>query len=75
MITNMLSYNKRKGRECLKLYFIGIRLVVLRQLNNWKNHKFVMVHHYIKKSQKIPRKELEQARKNMEDYKERFGVR
>lgn len=34
-----------------------------------------MVHHYIKKSQKIPRKELEQARKNMEDYKERFGVR
>lgn len=39
----------------------------------WKDNKFVMVHHYIKKSKKAPKKEIEQARKNIKDYVERFG--
>lgn len=39
----------------------------------WKDNKFVMVHYYIKKSQKTPKKELEKARKNIQDYIERHG--
>lgn len=78
-MTALAEYGTRIGQPIVK--HIDGDLWELRPLKNrvfffyWKNNKFVMVHHYIKKSQKIPRKELEQARKNMEDYKERFGVR
>ena len=37
----------------------------------WKDDKFVLVHHYIKKSQKAPKKELDIARKKIKDYLER----
>lgn len=37
----------------------------------WKDDKFVLVHHYIKKSQKAPKKELDMARKKIKDYLER----
>ena len=32
---------------------------------------FLIVHYFIKKSQKTPRKELDKALKRLEDYKER----
>ena len=37
----------------------------------WKDNKFVLLHHYIKKSQKTPPKELAKAKSNMIDWKER----
>ena len=39
----------------------------------WKDNKFVMVHYYVKKSQKMPKRELEQARRNIKDYIESEG--
>ncbi len=32
---------------------------------------FVMLHHFVKKTQKTPRKEIEQAKRNRKDYIER----
>lgn len=49
----------------------------LRPLSNrifffyWKDDKFVLVHHYIKKSQKAPKKEIEKAKRNVKDWLER----
>lgn len=51
----------------------------LRPLNNriffifWKDNTFVLLHHYIKKSQKTPRKEIEQARLRQNDFIKREG--
>ena len=34
---------------------------------------FVLLHHFMKKSQKTPRREIEQAKANMQDYLERMN--
>lgn len=71
------EYGTRIGKPIVK--HIDGDLWELRPLSNrifffyWKDNKFVMVHHFVKKSQKTPKKELEQARKNMKDYLEREG--
>lgn len=36
------------------------------------NNKYILLHGFIKKSMKIPPKEIERARKYMEDYKRRY---
>lgn len=38
---------------------------------HWQDGKFVLLHHFIKKSQKTPVREIEQARSNMRDFLER----
>ena len=49
----------------------------LRPLKNrllyayYKDNKFIILHHFIKKTQKTPRKEIEQAKRNLQDYLER----
>ena len=51
----------------------------LRPLSNrifffyWKDDQFVLVHYYLKRSQKAPKKEIEKARRNIKDYLERCG--
>lgn len=73
----LAQYGTRIGKPIVK--HIDGNLWELRPLANrifffyWKDNKFVMVHHYIKKSKKAPKKELEQARKNIKDYIERSG--
>lgn len=53
----------------------------LRSLSNrifffyWKDDKYVILHHYIKKSRKTPRKEIRTALNNMRDFIERNGAR
>ena len=34
----------------------------------WKDNKFVLVHYYIKKSQKALKKEIKKAMKNIKDW-------
>lgn len=34
----------------------------------WKNKAFVLLHHFMKKSRKTPKREIEQARRNMLDH-------
>jgi len=37
----------------------------------WQDNKFILLHHFVKKTNKTPQREIEQAQRNMEDYKER----
>lgn len=73
----LAEYGTRIGKPIVK--HIDGNLWELRPLSNkifffyWKDNKFVMVHYYIKKSQRAPKKELERARKNVKDYIERNG--
>ena len=49
----------------------------LRPLGNrifffyWKDNKFVLLHHFIKKTQKTPPKEISKAKSNLKDFLER----
>jgi phage-related protein len=37
----------------------------------WRDDKFILLHHFIKKTRKTPPKEIEQATQNMKDFLER----
>lgn len=49
----------------------------LRPLKNrflyayYKDNRFVILHHFVKKTQKTPKHEIEQAKRNLKDYLER----
>lgn len=36
-----------------------------------KDNKFIILHHFIKKTQKTPKREIEQVKRNLQDYLER----
>lgn len=40
----------------------------------WVNGAFILLHCFMKKTQKTPERELEQAKRNLADFKEREGV-
>jgi phage-related protein len=37
----------------------------------WDGEGFILLHHFIKKTQKTPQKEIDQAKRNLADHKER----
>lgn len=37
----------------------------------WQGDTFILLHHFIKKTQKTPPKEIEQAKRNLKDFLER----
>ena len=37
----------------------------------WDGRKFILLHHFVKKTQKTPRREIEQAMRNLEDHRKR----
>lgn len=37
----------------------------------WDGKNFILLHHFVKKTQKTPRKEIEKAKKEFSDIKER----
>jgi phage-related protein len=39
----------------------------------WINGSFILLHHFTKKTQKTPQKEIEQAKRNLADFIERSG--
>ena len=39
----------------------------------WKDNKYVLLHHFIKKTNKTPQREIETARAKMKDFIERHG--
>ena len=39
----------------------------------WDNNKFILLHQFMKKTQKTPLKEIENAKRKLEDYKRRSG--
>lgn len=72
------KYGTRVGNPIVK--HIEGNLWELRPLSNrifffyWQDNKFVLLHHFIKKSQKTPPKEIEQARNKLKDFIERNDV-
>ena len=40
----------------------------------WKDDIFILLHHFVKKTQKTPIKEIEQAQRNLKDFIERYGI-
>ena len=43
-----------------RIFFVG-----------WYNNSFILLHHYMKKTQKTPAREIHKAKKELEDLKER----
>lgn len=39
----------------------------------WDNNKFILLHQFMKRTQKTPLKEIEEAKRNLCDYKKRSG--
>jgi len=71
------QYGTRIGQPIVK--HIDGSIWELRPLANrifffyWKDNKFVLLHHFIKKTQKTPPREIEAARVKMKDFIERQG--
>ena len=72
------QYGTRIGEPVVK--HIEGSIWELRPLTNrifffyWKDNRFVLLHHFIKKTQKTPPREIQQARTKMNDFIERNGV-
>ena len=71
------KYGTRIGQPVVK--HIDGSLWELRPLANrifffyWKDNKFVLLHHFIKKTRKTPPREIETARVKLKDFIERYG--
>jgi phage-related protein len=71
------QYGTRIGEPVVK--HINGPIWEIRPLRNrifffyWKDNTFVMLHHFIKKTNKTPTGEIEHAKAKMKDYIERFG--
>jgi len=71
------KYGTRIGEPVVK--HIDGSIWELRPLANrifffyWKDNKFVLLHHFVKKTKKTPPREIEQARTKMIDFIERYG--
>lgn len=69
------KYGTRIGKPFVK--HVEGDLWELRPLKNrifffyWKDNRYVLLHHFIKKTQKTPKKEIEKAKSNLKDYLER----
>ena len=69
------KYGTRLGEPFVK--HIEEDIWELRPLRNrilffyWKDNKFVLLHHFVKQTQKTPRREIEAALRKKQDYVER----
>ena len=71
----LAKYGTRIGKPYVK--HIDGEIWELRPLGNrifffyYKDNKFVLLHHFIKKTQKTPPKEIEKAKSNLKNFIER----
>ena len=63
-------YVKHLDGEILELRPLRNRLLIAA----WNGSGFIILHHFIKKTQKTPRREIEQAKRNLADYRERSDL-
>lgn len=72
----ILSMNGTRAGEPYVKHIEG-NLWELRPLNNrifffgWNGDRFILLHQFIKKTQKTPQREIDQAKRNMRDFLER----
>ena len=62
-----VPYVKHIDGEIWELRPLGNRIFFFY----WKDNKFVLLHHFIKKTQKTPPIEIAKAQNNLKDFKER----
>jgi phage-related protein len=60
-------YAKRLSGEIWELRPIRERVLFAA----WDGNKFILLHHFTKKTQKTPQREIDQAKQNLADYRER----
>ena len=76
-IRSLENYGTRVGEPTVK--HISGDIWELRPLAHriffflWRDNKFILLHHFVKKTNKTPPKEIKQAERNMKDHKERNG--
>ena len=76
-IRSLEDYGTRAGEPAVK--HIGGDLWELRPMAHrifffyWQDNKFILLHHFVKKTNKTPQREIKQAERNMRDFMERNG--
>lgn len=81
-LTKILTYIKELEKHGTRLGYPFVRhiegdLWELRPLSTrvfffyWKDNKFILLHHFEKKTKKTPPKEIKRALREMKDWKER----
>lgn len=63
------TYSKHLDGEIWELRPINDRILFA----GWVDGSFVLLHSFVKKTQKTPKREIEQAKRELADYKEREG--
>ncbi|MDR2610344.1 MAG: type II toxin-antitoxin system RelE/ParE family toxin [Clostridiales Family XIII bacterium] len=77
-IGQLQTYGIAAGEPAMK-HIKGTEIWELRPTNDriffayWKDNVFVLLSHFIKKSQRTPRREIERAERNRKDFLERYG--
>jgi phage-related protein len=62
-------YMKHLGGEIWELRPIRDRIL----FTAWRGSKFLLLHHFVKKTRKTPKQEIEQAKRNLADFIMRSG--
>lgn len=85
ILYDVIFYEDKNGRKEIEEHLLKLRekadgeIWELRPLNNrilyayYEDNKFILLHHFIKTTRKTPKRELEQAIRNLKDYQERNG--
>lgn len=74
-----IEYLSREGKQVKEPYakHLGGELWELRPIRDrilfaaWDGQSFILLHHFIKQTQKTPKREIDQAMQNLADYRER----
>ncbi|MCL2322934.1 MAG: type II toxin-antitoxin system RelE/ParE family toxin [Oscillospiraceae bacterium] len=81
-INDYIEYLAREGQNAKEPYVKHLdgEIWELRPIRDrilfaaWDDNKFVLLHHFVKKTQKTPQRELDKARSNLADLKERGDI-
>ena len=77
-IGKLQTYGVAIGKPAID-HITGTELWELRPIKDriffayWKDNVFILLHHFVKKTQKTPPKEIKQAERNLKDFRERYG--
>jgi len=75
-IGQLKAYGVSAGKPAID-HITGTDLFELRPTTDriffayWKDNTFILLHHFVKKTQKTPPREIEQAGRNLKDFLER----
>ena len=78
-IQDYVKYLRKEGKQAKEPYVKHLDgdIWELRPIRDrilfsaWDGNSFILLHHFMKKTQKTPRREIEQAKRNLTDYLKR----